>query len=148
MKIKLSILTIIILSSIFFANCTSEEEKAEIALKELKTRYTNEVMNVHDEIMPLTMKIPPLQEDLEAIKMEQPEMTTPIDEALSNLQEAYDAMYQWMDNSGKVQSELYKMEGEAANERLEKERKLILYIQGFTESAIKEGKALNEKLAK
>ncbi len=139
MKSKLSLLLIVLLNSFLLTNCTSED---------IKARYSNEVMNVHNEIMPLTMKIPPLKEDLEKLKAEISEMEMPIDEALSNLQEAYDAMYQWMDNSGKVQSELYKLEGEAANERLEKERNFILYIQEFTEKAMEEGNALKEKLTK
>ena len=56
--------------------------------------------------------------------------------------------WQLVDNSGKVQSELYKLEGEAAAERLEKERKIILNIKKITEESIEAAKAWKEKFKK
>lgn len=148
MKSKLSVLVIILLSNFLFMNCGSETEKTTETEPDIKAQYSDEVMSVHDEIMPLTMKIPPLKEDLLAIKTEQPEASEEIDKAIGYLQEAYDSMYNWMDEAGKVQSELFALEGEAAAQRLEKEKKLILYIQEFTNTTMADAKALKEKLTK
>ena len=130
---------VLILSSFLFTNCQDKVMQG-----------WEKVMAVHDEIMPITMKFPPMKEELTALANNEAnaEQAENIKAHISDIQEAYNAMYKWMEDANGIKKELQEMEKEAALKQLVDEAARINQVKVSTNSAFENATKLLEELEK
>jgi hypothetical protein len=143
MKKQQIFLGILVLSSLLLTNCKSAEteETNEVA------EGWEKVMSVHDEIMPITMKFPPLKEELTAAAdaTQASELVEKIKGQITEIDNAYNAMYDWMEDATPTGQALEKMKKAAALKRLVDEEAKINQIKTATNEAFENTtKLLNE----
>lgn len=139
-------LGILVLSSLLLTNCKPKEteETNEIA------EGWEKVMSVHDEIMPITMKFPPLKDTLTAVAdtTKAPELVEKIKGQITEIDNAYNAMYDWMETATPTGQALEKMEKAAALKRLIDEEAKINQVKKATNEAFENTTKLLEELKK
>lgn len=137
-------LGILALSSLWLTNCKSSEseETSEV------TEAWEKVMAVHDEIMPITMKFPPLKDTLSAIAdtAKTPELVEKIKGQITEIDNAYNAMYDWMESATPTGQALENMEKTAALKRLVDEKAKINQIKKETNEAFDNATKLLDEL--
>lgn len=146
MKKQQIFLGILVLSSLLLTNCksTETEETNEVA------EGWEKVMSVHDEIMPITMKFPPLKEELTAAAdtTKSPELVEKIKGQITEIDNAYNAMYDWMETATPTGHALEKMEKVAALKRLVDEEAKINQVKIATNEAFENAQKLLDELKK
>jgi predicted nucleic acid-binding Zn-ribbon protein len=123
--------------SLFFTACKNTQTEAGQTVKD-------QLMKLHDEVMPQTMKISEIKKQLtEASETKSADLQTKAQAISSRLQKAEDDMYVWMDELGKIMNDAK----EEKSKLLEygKLLKSVSQIKKDTESALKDAKDyLNE----
>jgi hypothetical protein len=148
MKKKQIFFGILVLSSFLFTNCKSttneKEQENEVA------QGWEKVMAVHDEIMPITMKFPPMKDELTAIAdtTTTPEIVEKIKGQITDIDNAYHAMYDWMEDATPIGQALEKMETKAGLKRLVDEEARINQVKMETNQAFENATKLLEELKK
>jgi hypothetical protein len=139
-------LGILVLSSLLLTNCKSSktEETNEVA------EGWEKVMSVHDEIMPITMKFPPLKDTLTAAAdtAQSPELVEKIKGQITEIDNAYNAMYDWMETATPTGQALEKMEKAAGLKRLVDEEAKINQVKKATNEAFENATKLLDELKK
>jgi hypothetical protein len=139
---------ILVLSSFLLTNCksTTNEEEQENEV----TQGWEKVMAVHDEIMPITMKFPPMKEELIAIAdtAKTPELVEKIKGQITDIDNAYNAMYDWMEDATPIGQALEKMETKDGLKRLVDEEARINQVKIETNQTFEKATKLLEELKK
>jgi len=78
------------------ANPTTEEQKQDLSQKPEIDNLFMQVMEVHDEIMPLMGEVVSLKKKLKEDLKNEPSNKSEIEEAIDGLQNSDDAMMNWM----------------------------------------------------
>ncbi|MFT6937800.1 MAG: hypothetical protein ACJA1N_002104 [Saprospiraceae bacterium] len=156
MKKQLSILLILVLNSFVFTNCkstteeTTQETIQETTEEDEVIQSWKKVMAVHDDIMPITMKFPPMKEKLIALADSESNsaQVEKIKAQITDIQEAYDAMYKWMAEANSIKKGLQEIKKEAALRQLVDEAARINQVKISTENAFKNATKMLEELNK
>lgn len=138
---KIQTVLILVVSLFVFANCqTSEEGTQEEQQIQQENTAVQEgweaIMVVHDEIMPISMKLPPMWEALDTLKNTVDEATaTAMKENATTLQKVHKDMYDWMDESGAIRERLDNAAADELNTFIEEEKLRISQIKEETVAA-------------
>lgn len=130
------ILFIAVLSVLVFANCqTTKNEKTDSIVEEnpaVKEGWDT-IMAVHDEIMPISMKLPPMWEALDSLASTVDEATaTEIIETVITLKKVHKDMYDWMGDANLIRVKLEKAKEEALSAIIAEETDRITQIKEET----------------
>ncbi len=130
---KKALFFVSLLVTFFFGACQSSTD-SENEQVDIMKKWDEEVMAIHDEIMPLTMKLKPLEEQLNALKIVTTDATVQqdIEKLKADLNLAYTSMYDWMRASGKLQLELETMEEKEALRIIQLEKTKIEGVKEIT----------------
>ena len=136
---KLKTLFIAALSLLAFANCESsegEQSEQETQKNTVLEEGWEAIMEVHDEIMPISMKLPPIWEELDSLKdIAEEEQAIAIKENITTLQKVHKDMYDWMDASGAIRERLDNAAADQLNTIIEEEKLRIAQIKEETNAA-------------
>ena len=147
------ILFIAMFSVLAFANCQSQkseqsqEKEAAQAISAVEQGW-NEIMAVHDEIMPISMKLPPIWEQMDSLKNTANDAdATTMKASITTLQKVHKDMYDWMADSRNIKSSLEGAKDEAELAKIiQKEKSRIKQIKEETNEAFdKANELLKEK---
>jgi len=144
MKNKSYQLLLLVFTSItLFTYCTPTTPEEKI---DLEAEWKN-IMDVHDEIMPKTMELPPIWEKLETLKTNiEEEKIKNTDKQIMELKAAHQAMYLWMEEANAIKAELDKKKDEALQNQLTAEMERIQKVKTDTDKAYDEGTAFLKQL--
>lgn len=151
MKKMLSIhlLAVILLISACGGNVNTGESEAsssETAQAELQA----EVMAIHDEVMPKMSEMNRIARNLRTYLEEHPdlplEQKEPIEAAIASLDEAGEAMMDWMAAYGDLTRSFKEMEHDAIMQALEKEKEEISEVRDAMLSGMETGEQLSATL--
>ncbi|MFK7950344.1 MAG: hypothetical protein AB8G11_22335 [Saprospiraceae bacterium] len=139
------ILVIVAFSVLAFANCqssegeqsTQQETPADIAIKAAAVEEGwDEIMKIHDEIMPISMKLPPIWEQLDTLKNTADETNAAaMKESITTLKKVHKDMYDWMADSGAIKERLENAVDDNLNTIIEEEKLRIAQIKRETNDA-------------
>lgn len=131
------ILFIATLSLLAFANCQSSEgETSEQPETSVVEEGWDKIMEIHDEIMPISMKLPPIWEQLDTLKNTADEsQAEAMKESITILQKVHKDMYDWMADSGAIKESLESAADDKLNMVIEEEKLRIAQIKKETNIA-------------
>lgn len=140
------ILVIAFFSVLAFANCQSSEGETSQQTQQEKSAVEegwDEIMVVHDEIMPISMKLPPIWEQLDSLKnTANEEQAVAMKESITTLQKVHKDMYDWMADSGAIKERLENATDDNLNMIIEEEKLRITQIKRETNDAYEAVQAL------
>ncbi|MEO1711906.1 MAG: hypothetical protein AAFU60_01050 [Bacteroidota bacterium] len=148
----------VVLSFVSLSACTSTNtnetstesiENENAAQQMLEGKTWDEVIGLHDEVMPEMTTISRIKRRVSAYLEEQtstqPSSKTELLDLLTQLQQAEDGMWDWMYNFQQLGPLQDSLEHQGILDYLEYERKRIVKVKADMEQSIVAGRALMEK---
>ena len=135
---RLLLITVAV-SVLTYTNCqTSDDVKSESTVQENTAIQESweEVMAVHDEIMPISMKLPPIWEEIDTILNDVNEAEAIELKALSEeLKKVHKDMYDWMEDARLIKERITNASESELEAVVEKEISRIKKIKKETNEA-------------
>ena len=135
---RLLLITVAV-SVLTYTNCqTSDDVKSESTLQENTAIQESweEIMAVHDEIMPISMKLPPIWEEIDTILNDVNEAEAIELKALSEeLKKVHKDMYDWMEDARLIKERITNASESELEAVVEKEISRIEKIKKETNEA-------------
>ena len=123
-------------SVLIYTNCqTSNDVKSESTVQEnaMVEESWEEIMAVHDEIMPISMKLPPIWEKIDTLLIDANEAEAIELKVISaNLKKAHKDMYDWMEDARLIKERITNASESELEAEVEKEKSRIEKIKKET----------------
>lgn len=138
------LLIAVAVSVLTYTNCqTSDDVKSESTVQESTAIQENwdEIMAVHDEIMPISMKLPPIWEEIDTLLNDANEAEAIELKVLSaDLKKAHKDMYDWMEDARLIKERITNASESELEAVVEKEKLRIEQIKKETNEAFETAK--------
>lgn len=140
--------------SLFLAACGdggSAEQNAEelaAASKQMQDSLWQQMMNVHDEVMPQMGEMNRVSQDLKAkaAELEDEAQSEPIEEVAESLDQAHEGMMEWMSNLQPLDKVRAEMGTDEVNSYLKAETEKIAKVKEDMMTSLAKGKAVLAEL--
>lgn len=130
------LLIAVAVSVLTYTNCqTSNDVKSESTVQEnaMVEESWEEIMAVHDEIMPISMKLPPIWEKIDTLLIDANEAEAIELKVISaNLKKAHKDMYDWMEDARLIKERITNASESELEAEVEKEKSRIEKIKKET----------------
>ena len=130
------LLIAVAVSVLIYTNCqTSNDVKSESTVQEnaMVEESWEEIMAVHDEIMPISMKLPPIWEKIDTLLIDANEAEAIELKVISaNLKKAHKDMYDWMEDARLIKERITNASESELEAEVEKEKSRIEKIKKET----------------